>query len=405
MTQRAYKYRLYPDQSQRKALARTFGCVRAVWNHNTEVFRSYDAESNPRPVPLTSTQLRNDPERAYMLEVSAAALQQKENDFKEFRKQFFKKDRRRGLGMPQYHNKHGRQSYRLPAQKFDVLENSIRLERIGHVEAAIHRPVPAGSKLVSVTVSRDTCGDYFASVLVDEAIQPRFVPTARTVGVDVGLTHFATLSTGEEIENPRWLRKNQARLRQAQKHLSRKRKGSVRREKCKLAVAKLHRKVARQRQWFHHNLSLRLVREFDVISVESLNISGMVKNRHLARSISDAGWYQFLSMLKYKAEWNQRENVAVSMWFPSSRECACGVKNTKLKLSQRQWTCAACGAVHKRDQHSATKIDVEGLRLLAEARLQRAQGVDCAERTQRRCKSESARKPRLPLKRSEEAVE
>ena len=410
MAARAYRYRLYPNTSQRELLARTFGCVRQVWNHNVEVFNSYDRDTNSRPVPLTSTQLRNHPDHEYMLEVSAAALQQKENDFKEFRKQFFMKGRKKKLGRPKFHGKYGHQAYRLPSGKFAVGHDSIRLERIGHVDAVIHRHVPAGSKLVSVTVSRDTCGDYFASVLVEEDIKPRFERTGKTVGIDVGLKTFATLSTGESIENPRWLRENQAQLRQAQKHLCRKRKGSVRREKCKLVVARLNRKVARQRRWFHHNLSLHLVRAFDTISVESLNIAGMLKNRYLARSISDAGWCQFLSMLRYKAEWNQREHVPVSMWFPSSRECACGVRNHKLKLSHRQWTCAACGAVHHRDQHAAVKIDVEGLRLLALVKAAAAQsqagasapaearGVERAQRTQRRCKPETTSR-RLPVKR------
>lgn len=327
MTQRAYKYRLYPNDNQRALLARTFGCVRKIWNHNVEVFRSYNSEIKSRPVPRTSTEIRNDPDLAYMLEVSAAALQQKENDFKEFKKQFFNKARKRKIGLPQFHGKNDRQSYRLPAQKFAVLPDRIRLEKIGFVEAVIHQQIPTGSRLVSVTVSRDTCGDYYASVLVDESIVPRFAPTGRTVGVDVGLASFATLSTGEQIENPRWLRKNQARLRTAQKHLSRKRKGSVRREKCRKIVAKLYRKVSRQRSWFHHNLSLRLVREFDVISTETLNIQGMLRNRHLAKSISDAGWHSFMRMLEYKAQWNQRELVRVSMWFPSTVECSCGVRN------------------------------------------------------------------------------
>lgn len=369
---RAYRYRIYPTGDQGVLLSKTFGCVRMLWNRSVATFNSWNKETNPTPKYQTSTELRN--ELTWMQEVSAASVQQKEIDFKAFRKNFFSKSRKTKIQRCQFKNKSDKQSFRLPNQKFSLEENTIRLEKIGHVKVVIDRRPPANCKYLSVTVTRDKTNKHFVSVLVEENIKPRYEPTGISVGIDLGLKHFLTLSTGEKIENPRWFRESQARLRRAQKNLSRKKKGSNRYNKCKLKVARIHNKTAYQRKWFHHQVSLDLVRRFDFIGLESLNIAGMKKNGRLAKSVSDAGWSQFVSFMKYKSVWDCKVAQEIDRFFPSSKLCGgCGAINHELKLEDREWVCTSCGCIHDRDGNASRNIEVEALRIF-----NTAQGVACA---------------------------
>lgn len=368
---RAYRYRIYPTKEQEVLLSKTFGCVRVLWNRSVATFNSWNKRTNPTPKYQTSTELRNELE--WMKEVSAAAVQQKEIDFKTYRKNFFSKSRKSNVQRCQFKNKFDKQSFRLPNQKFSLEDSTIRLEKIGHVKIILDRRPPSDCKYMSVTVTRDKIGNYFASVLVEENVQPRFQPTGISVGIDLGLKHLLTLSTGEKIENPRWFRESQARLRKAQKNLSRKVKGSTRYNKCKLKVARIHSKTTLQRKWFHHQVSLDLVRRFDFIGIESLNVAGMKKNRKLAKSVSDAGWSQLISFTKYKAAWDCKVVQEIGSFYPSSKLCGdCGVINHDLMLSDREWVCVSCGCVHDRDWNASRNIEVEALRIYA------AQGVACA---------------------------
>jgi putative transposase len=369
---RAYRYRIYPNKEQEVLLSKTLGCVRVLWDRSVVTFNSWDMDNNPTPKYQTSTEMRLELE--WMQEVSAAALQQKEIDFKTFRKNFFSKSRKSKIQRCTFKNKFDKQSFRLPNQKFDLKESTIRLEKIGHIKIVIDCRPPSECKYMSVTVTKDKVGNYFASVLVEENITPRFEPTGKAVGIDLGLKHFVTLSTGEKIENPRWFRESQAGLRKAQQHLSRKKKGSSRYQKCKLKVARIHLKTSNQRRWFHHQVSLDLVRRFDFIGMEDLNVAGMKRNRSLAKSVSDAGWGQFASFLRYKSDWNRKAIQEIDMFFPSSKLCGdCGSLNHELKLEDREWVCESCGCVHDRDGNASRNIEVEALRIF-----NTAQGVACA---------------------------
>lgn len=361
---KTYVYRMYPTEEQEVLLNKTFGCVRVVWNRNVFTYNSYDKEKNPKPVYKPTTEMKA--EFPWMDEVSAAALQQKEIDFKEYKNQKFSKNRKTKIGRPSYKKRGGHQSFRLPNQKFYIKDSTIRLEKIGFVQIVIDRAIPENAKLMRVTVKKDPAGRFFAKISVEQVIEPRFPMTGTVVGVDVGLKHFLTLSTGESVENPRWFRESQAELRKAQKSLSRKVKGSSRYEKAKLKSARIQSKTANRRKWFHDQIALDLVRNHDLIVIEDLNIAGMKKNRKLAKSISDAGWGQFFKILEYKALWNDKVVIKVGRYFPSSRLCTCGVVNKDLKLSDRVWTCSACGAVHDRDPHAAKNMEVEGLRIFTE---------------------------------------
>ena len=358
----AYRYRLYPNKAQQTLLNKTMGSVRYFWNQQVATFKTYDKETNPKPEFKTSTELRNEIE--WMQEVSAAAIQQKEIDFKEYRKQLFSKSRKKKIGFPSFKKKNNRQSFRLPNQKFKIIGNKIQLEKIGKVKIVVDRKLPDG-KLMSVTVSKTPSGQYFASILIETEINYK-PKTNKEVGIDLGIKTFSTQSDGVEIDNPKFLRKNQAKLRRMQQHLSRKQKGSNRRNRCRLKIAKLHQKVTNQRDWFLHNYSTSLISSYDRIYIEDLNVSGMVKNHCLAGAISDVGWSKFTSMLAYKAEWYGKDVVKVDRFYASSKICECGVKNDNLKLSDREWVCEACGLINQRDLLAANNILKEGRRSLGD---------------------------------------
>ena len=358
----AYKYRLYPNKTQQTLLNKTMGCVRFFYNQQVATFRTYDKETNPMPYFKTSTELRNEIE--WMKEVSAAAIQQKEIDFKEYKKQFFSKSRKKKIGFPKFKKKSNRQSFRLPNQKFKVIGNKIQLEKIGKVKMIIDRELPCG-KLMSVTISNNPSGQYFASILIETEIDYK-PKTNNEVGIDLGLKTFATQSDGIEIANPKFLNKNQVKLRRMQQHLSRKQKGSNRRNKCRLKIARLHQKIANQRDWFLHNYSTSLINNYDRIYIEDLNVSGMVKNHCLAGAISDVGWSKFTSMLIYKSVWYGKDVVKVDRFYASSKTCSCGVKNDDLKLSDREWVCTSCGSINQRDLLAANNILKEGRRSLGD---------------------------------------
>lgn len=375
-TLKAFKYRIYPTKQQQVLLNKTFGCVRVVWNHNVEVFNKYDKNLSEQAQPLTSTQLKQKFE--WMSEVSAAALQQKEMDFKSFKKNYFSKTRKKKLGRPAFKNRDSRQSYRLPNQKFTFNNNSIRLEKIGKVKLVQDRAVPDGCKFMSVTISKNNCGQFFVSVLIEMEIAQK-PKTGQKIGLDIGLKTFLTGSNGFVVENPKFFRESQAKLKHAQRQFSRKVKGSVRRKKAKLKVARIHNNIANQRKTFIQQITTKLIDNYDFIAIEDLNVAGMIKNRKLAKSLSDAAFSEFYATLSYKAAWYGKEVVKVDRWFASSKTCSCcGWKNENLTLSDRVFNCQICGLLKDRDLNASENI------------LQQALRVSSAIRTQSECQTEMA---------------
>lgn len=308
LIKRSYKYRMYPNKTQEELLAKTFGCVRVVWNACVDSFNSYDKETNPNPKFPTKSDLVI--EKPWLNEVSAATLQQKQRDFIEFSRQYFNKNRKEKLGKPNYKNKHDNQSFRLPFPKFKITNNKIRIEKIGWVKIVIDRGVPDNARFISCTVSKNRAGQYFVSVLV-ETEQCYKQETSKTVGVDLGIKTLATLSDGIAVENPHFLCENQAKLKRMQRHLSRKKLGSNRRNKCRLKVSRLHRDIANKRSWYMHNLTTMLVNNYDVICIENLNASGMLQNHKLAGSVYDASFSMFRNQLEYKCRWYGKELIVI----------------------------------------------------------------------------------------------
>lgn len=359
---KTFKYRIYPNRSQKELLSKTFGCVRVIWNANVESFNSYDKDSNPNPKIINKSDLIID--KPWLSEVSAAALQQKVRDFRETTKQFFSKTRKKKINRPCFKKKSDNQSYRLPNQKFSIKGNRIRLEKIGFVKMVIDRKIPEGSKILSCTISMNCCNQYFVSIAVDMVIQPKS-RTGKSVGVDLGLKSFATLSDGMVIDNIRFFRDKQSEIAKIQRHLSRKTKGSNRYRKNKTKIARLHNKVANRRNNFFHNITTYLVDNYDVICIEDLNVSGMLSNHKLAKAISDTSFHQFRTMLEYKCKWYGKELSIIDRFYPSSKTCSnCGWKKDDLALSDRVFECGNCGIKIDRDLNAAINIERVGVDIL-----------------------------------------
>ena len=359
---KAFKYRIYPNKSQQILFAKTFGCVRVIWNANVESFNSYDKDANPKPKIITKSDLITD--KPWLNEISAAAIQQKIRDFQETSKQFFSKTRKKRIGRHSFKKKSGIQSYRLPNQKFSLGDNKIRLEKIGWVKMRVDRAIPDESKILSCTISMNCCGQYFVSVLVETLILHKH-KTGKMVGIDLGLKSFATLSGSTVIDNIKFFREKQSEIVKIQRHLSRKKKGSNRYRKNKLRIARLHNKIANKRNYFLHSVTTYLADNYDVICIEDLNVSGMLSNHKLAKAISDTSFYQFRSMLEYKCNWYGKELVVIDRFYPSSKTCSkCGWKKEDLTLSDRVFKCENCGMEIDRDLNAAINIKRVGVDIL-----------------------------------------
>ncbi|GAA3209884.1 RNA-guided endonuclease TnpB family protein [Nonomuraea helvata] len=359
---RAYKYRFYPTPEQASELARTFGCVRLVYNRALEErTRAYTLEGRRISYVESSARLtewKRSGAYDFLSEVSSVPLQQALRHLQAAFANFFAKRAK----YPTFKSrKKSRASAEYTRSAFRWRDGQLTLAKMDAPLSIVwSRPLPEGAVPSTVTVSRDAAGRWFVSILVEEKITP-LPPVGQSVGVDAGITALATLSTGEKIVNPRHERADRKRLAKAQRALARKEKGSNNRDKARRRVARVYARITDRRRDHLHKVTTRLVRENQVIAVEDLTVRNMVKNRSLARAISDASWRELRGMLEYKAAWYGRELVAVDRWFPSSRLCsACGALRDKMPLNVREWTCA-CGAVHDRDVNAAKNVLAAGL--------------------------------------------
>lgn len=352
---RSYRYRLYPNKQQRIQLEKTFGCVRFYWNSLVATFRSYDPETNPNPIYQSSTDLRK--EYVWMNEVSAGALQQKGRDFEMMRKQFFSKSRKSKIGIPNFKKKKNHQSFRLSNQKFRFLkDNRIWLEKIGNVKFVNSRNIPEGAKLMSATVSKVPSGQYFVSVNFELMIDPKIKHSTTNVGIDLGLTSFATLSNGIKFENSKHFMKYQKELKRAQQHLARKQRGSERYEKQRIKVAKIHQKISRKRYHELHQIANEIVRNYNEIGMEDLNVIGLLKNRNLAKHISDASWSSFKHIISYKQMEYGKEVKFLNRFEASTKQCnKCGYIQ-EMNLKERMFDCELCRISIDRDINAAIVI-------------------------------------------------
>ena len=363
---RAYKYRFYPTCEQAEQLARTFGCVRYVYNRAlAERARAWTQEQRRISYAESDKMLtawKRNPETDWLTEPSKGPLQATLRNLQGAFDKFWRKQ----TAYPKFKKKgKTRDSATYFSNCFTYRDGKIKLAKQSEpLDIRWSRPLPEGAVPSQVTVSKDVAGRYHISILVEETIA-EYLPTDTTLGVDAGITSLYTFSTGEKVSNPRHEKKDRARLAKAQRVQAKKQKGSANRAKARLKVARIHARIADRRRDHLHKLSTRLVRENQVIAIEDLSVRNMVRNRSLARAISDASWSEFRSMLEYKADWYGRTVVAVDRFYPSSKTCStCGRIADKLPLMIREWECL-CGAVHDRDVNAARNVRAAGLAVLA----------------------------------------
>lgn len=359
---KAYQYRLYPTPAQAELLNKSFGSCRYVYNwalaKKIEHYQTQGKTLNCFAIMKLLPQLKQELE--WLGEVSSQALQQEISHLDASFQAFFKKNG----GFPRFKSKHkSRKSFSCPQGcKVDFEAGTLSIPKAKGIRAILSRSFDG--KIKTVTISQSKSGKYFASIVVEDGKELPSKPAisqVTAIGIDVGIKHFATLSGGEKIENPKHLRNSEMRLKVLQRRQSRKAKGGNNRHKARLKVARLHEHIANGRKDFLHKISSRIVAENQSVIVEDLNVKGMLKNQCLAKAISDCGWSQFKEFLRYKCEWYGRNFIEIGRFVASSKMCSCGVVNGELKLSDREWTCLSCGVWHDRDVLAAGNIKRFGL--------------------------------------------
>ncbi|MFE9956641.1 RNA-guided endonuclease InsQ/TnpB family protein [Micromonospora sp. NPDC005299] len=361
----AYKCRAYPDPEQAAMLARTFGCVRLVWNKTLAArharYHTTGESTSYRETDASLTHWKKTEELAFLSEVSSVPLQQTLRHQHTAFSNFFNKRAR----YPRYKSRDGRQSAHYTRSAFRMRSGQLWLAKTNRpLELVWSWPDIEQTTLdpTMVIVSREPDGRYFVTFAVDTDAPDPLPDIGHAVGVDLGLKDFAVTSDGERIANPRLLERKARNLARYQRRMAHCQRGSNNQRKAKGKVARAHRKVRNARQDFLHRASTRLVRAADTIVVEDLNVAGMVRNRCLARAISDVGWAEFRRQLEYKCQRYGRTLIVADRWYPSSKTCSsCGHLLSELSLSTRTWTCPACRTRHDRDVNAAKNILAAGL--------------------------------------------
>jgi putative transposase len=366
LVKRAYRYRFYPTAEQAAQLARTFGCIRYVYNRAlAERSRAWTQEQRRVTYEETSSMLtawKRDPETAWLTAPPSGPLQAALRNLQVAYVNFWQKRaryptfKRKGKSTDSATFFRGGFTYRDGLVKLAKQDMPLRI--------VWSRPLSVDADPSQVTVSRNSRGQYHVAILVEEPVAD--LPAAHSqVGLDAGLTSLLTFSTGEKVTNPRHERRDRERLIRARRALSRKQKGSANRAKAKLRVARIYGDIMDRRRDSLHKLTTRLVREHDTIVIEDLTVRNMIRNHSLARAISDVSWRELRRQLEYKAEWYGRTVIAIDRWYPSSKMCsACGRIVESLPLNIREWTCR-CGASHDRDVNAAKNILAAGLAVSA----------------------------------------
>ena len=355
---KAFKFRLYPTTSQAVQLNQHIGSCRFVYNWALDQkIKTYEQTGKSisrfdlnKLIPVLKTS------NEWLGEVNSQSLQGMTKQVESAFTRFFREKN----GFPKFKSKKNPvQSFPVPQHYFVDFENgTVKLPKIGEIKTVLHRRFEG--ELKTATVSRSCKGNYYISILVEDGKEisaKQGFTESTTIGIDVGIKDFAVLSTGEKVENPKYLKNSLKRLKVLQKRVSRKPKGSKNRAKAKQRLAVLHDKITNQRNDFQNKLSFKLVSENQAISLETLNVKGMVKNHHLAQAISDSAWSSFITKLEYKAEWFGKTVLRIGRFEPSSKLCSvCGHHNKELQLKDREWECPDCKTKHDRDINAAINI-------------------------------------------------
>jgi putative transposase len=372
---KSFKYELRPTIEQKTQLNQAIGACRFVYNLALETkIAAYQSGKNYSCFDLMKQLTELKKELIWLKEIPSQSLQQAISNLDNSYANFFKGR----ASFPKYKKKTNGGSFRIPTAVDVDFENwTIKLPKYGKV--SFNRDRKFYGNVKQATVSKAATGRYFISILVDTlASEAKLKPIKEetAIGIDLGIKHFAVLSNGTKIENPRNTLLGAKKLRVEQRSLSRKKKGSKRRNRQVLVVAKCHEKVKNKRNDFLHKLSSEITNQYDAICLETLNVSGMIKNKKLSKHIADVSWSEFVRQLEYKSNWKGVNVIRIGRFEPSSKMCSCGKINNELKLSQREWTCTHCNTTHDRDTLAANNIKRFGLRTQPNKRQREA--IACA---------------------------
>ena len=346
----SYKFKLKPTINQQEQLNKTFGCARFIYNWGLNIkikeWTNNNVSVSYFELAKMLTSLRKNKDYIWLKEVSAESLQQSLRHLDNAYTQFFKSKNK----FPVFKNKKKSKNSAkfIMGVYFDFVNWKVKIPKCGWVKLCKNKTFDLDTcKLGTLTVSKDKCGEYWCSIVVEDGKPLKSkakILEETAVGIDLGIRDYAILSDGTKYGNPKFLEKGQKKIAILQKKFSRAQKDSKRHEVLKLKIAKQYRKITNRRVDFLHKLSTDLTNRFDTICLENLNVEGMMKNHRLANSIQSAAWGEFVRQLEYKSKWYGKNLVFIGRFEPSSKTCSnCGYINRNLKLSDREWICPNCG--------------------------------------------------------------